>query len=277
MKNNNKSSLKEFEILTGEEEKRFFNWIIIGDIFFLVATLILMFVAENIFHMNILGWKQYWILFFGNVIMFSYLLLSLKKNFKVWLLKYFLAIYSPLLAGGWIYFSNPTYIKMLFILSVMAPAMIGSIFYSSQILLIASFTTAIMLGFLFFHFLRIGSYLQFYEIYLIYMFLLMSTILYFALIERTKVFLKELLKTRSELEESKAVLEIKVKARTKELEELTQTLDQKVSQRTKELEENGKILQNRVNELERLHKLTIGRELKMLELKKEIKILKEKN
>ncbi len=73
------------------------------------------------------------------------------------------------------------------------------------------------------------------------------------------------------------MLEIKVKARTEELEELTKTLDKRVDQRTKELGESEKILQNRVNELEKLHKLTIGRELKMLELKKEIKILKEKN
>ncbi len=277
MKNNKKQPLEEFDVLTREEEKRFFNWLLIGDVFFLAATLILMFVAENIFHMNILSWKEYWILFFGNVIMFSYLILSLKKNFKVWLLKYFLAIYVPLLGGGWIYFSNPAYIKMLFILPVMAPAMIGSVFYSSQVLLIASFTTAIMFGFLFFHFLRIGFPLQLYETYLMYIFLGMGTILYFTLIERTKIFLKALLKTKSELQVAKTVLEIKVKARTEELEELTKTLDKRVDQRTKELGESEKILQNRVNELESLHKLTIGRELKMLELKKEIKILKEKN
>jgi hypothetical protein len=276
MKKNTKSSLQSFEVLTGEEEKRFFNWILIGNTFFLVATLILMFITKNIFHMDILGWKEYWILFFGNVIMFSYLTLALKKNFKVWLLKYLLAIYGPLLAGGWIYFSNPTYIKMLFILPVMAPAMMGSLFYSFRILLIAFFTTAIMFAFLFFYFSRIGSPLELYEVYLIYMFLLMSVIVYFALIERTKIFLKELIKTRSELQVAKTVLEIKVKARTEELEELTKTLDQKVGQRTKEVEESKKILEKRVDELERLHQLTVGRELKMLELKKDIKILKRK-
>ena len=72
-----------------------------------------------------------------------------------------------------------------------------------------------------------------------------------------------------ELEESKAVLEIKVAARTRELKELTKGLEGNVKERTKEL-------QGRVNELERFHNLTVGRELKMIELKKEIKKLKKK-
>lgn len=74
-------------------------------------------------------------------------------------------------------------------------------------------------------------------------------------------------KTRA-LEEVKAALEIRVKARTKELEELTETLEQKVKERTKELQE-------RIKELERIHKLTVGRELKMIELKEEIARLKK--
>lgn len=71
------------------------------------------------------------------------------------------------------------------------------------------------------------------------------------------------------LEESKATLEIRVRARTRELEELTVSLEQKVKERTKEL-------QDRLEELERIHRLTVGRELKMIELKEEIKKLKEK-
>ena len=71
----------------------------------------------------------------------------------------------------------------------------------------------------------------------------------------------------SELEEAKSILEVKVKARTNELEELAKSLEEKVRERTKEL-------QKRVDELEKFHKLTVGRELKMMELKKEIKKLK---
>ena len=71
-----------------------------------------------------------------------------------------------------------------------------------------------------------------------------------------------------ELEKAKGILEIKVKARTRELEELAQSLAVKVRERTTEL-------QKRISELEKFHRLTIGRELKMIELKREIEGLKE--
>ena len=74
-------------------------------------------------------------------------------------------------------------------------------------------------------------------------------------------------KTKS-LEEAKNTLEVRVKARTKELEELTDTLEQKVEERTRELKK-------RVEELERIHRLTVDRELKMIELKKEIARLRK--
>jgi len=52
-----------------------------------------------------------------------------------------------------------------------------------------------------------------------------------------------------------------------EIKALQENLEKKVKDRTKELQE-------RIDELERFHDLTVGRELKMLELKKEIKRLK---
>lgn len=75
---------------------------------------------------------------------------------------------------------------------------------------------------------------------------------------------------QEKLEEEKASLEIKVKARTKVVEEEKALLDERVKERTKELQE-------RINELEKFHKLTVGRELKMIEFKKEIKKLKKES
>ena len=78
----------------------------------------------------------------------------------------------------------------------------------------------------------------------------------------------QLAKEKEKVEEARAILEIKVQARTKELRELAESLETKVKERTKELQE-------KVEELERFYKLAVGRELKMVELKKEIERLKK--
>jgi HAMP domain-containing protein len=70
------------------------------------------------------------------------------------------------------------------------------------------------------------------------------------------------------MKEQKDVLEIKVRAKTKELRDLAGSLDEEVKEKTKELQE-------RVVELERFHRLTVGRELKMVELKEELEKVKE--
>ena len=78
-----------------------------------------------------------------------------------------------------------------------------------------------------------------------------------------------LLETQDEIETAKSSLEIKVAARTRELEELSKSLEGQVKQRTKELQE-------KMVDLEKFNRLAVGRELKMIELKEEIKELKEK-
>lgn len=80
--------------------------------------------------------------------------------------------------------------------------------------------------------------------------------------------IKNLKESREALEESKNVLEIKVQARTRELRDLAESLEGQVKDRTKELRE-------KVGELERFNKLAVGRELKMVELKKEIEKLRK--
>lgn len=79
---------------------------------------------------------------------------------------------------------------------------------------------------------------------------------------------QKLKRAYGELEEAKITLGIRVEARTKELKELTLSLDKQVKERTKELQE-------KINELERFRELAVGRELKMIELKKEIERLEE--
>jgi len=75
-------------------------------------------------------------------------------------------------------------------------------------------------------------------------------------------------KIRIALEKTKSSLEDNVAQRTKELREMTQTLEQQVKDRTKELQE-------KVEESERINRLAVGRELRMIELKEKIKKLEQ--
>jgi len=88
------------------------------------------------------------------------------------------------------------------------------------------------------------------------------------LVEYQERLEKEVKERTRKLEETKDVLEIKVAARTRELRELAQSLEEQVKSRTKEL-------QKKIEELEKFHRLAVGRELKMVELKKEVEKLKK--
>jgi len=62
-----------------------------------------------------------------------------------------------------------------------------------------------------------------------------------------------------------------------ELKDFNKTLEERVDQRTKELKKSYDEIKKRTEELERFYNLTVGRELKILELKKQIKDLKKQN
>ncbi|OGZ17614.1 MAG: hypothetical protein A2Z78_00470 [Candidatus Nealsonbacteria bacterium RBG_13_36_15] len=88
--------------------------------------------------------------------------------------------------------------------------------------------------------------------------------------------IEELQKVKILLEEARMSLGIRVRARTRELWEERRGLEKKVQERTGELEEERKNLDKRISELEKFHKVAVGRELKMRELKRENKEFKEK-
>ncbi len=91
--------------------------------------------------------------------------------------------------------------------------------------------------------------------------LLMVIIMLSIIYSRFQGSWKTLSKQTKDLKELNDVLDIKVNERTHELEEAKNELEKNVEERTKELNE-------KVEELEKFRKLSIGRELKMIELKK---------
>lgn len=74
-------------------------------------------------------------------------------------------------------------------------------------------------------------------------------------------------KEKQALEETAKVLRIRIQARTKELRRQAKNLEKESAFRTQ-------VLRERVQELERFRKATVGRELVMIKLKKEIQSLK---
>ena len=259
---------KTFQDFQEKEERKLWKWIILADFLFLLSTFVLVYVSEKILKLDILSLFHYWILAAGNIILFTFMYFALIKEFKVWLFKYLLAAYIPLLVGGWIYFTDPQYAKILFAIMPSFLVLFASIFYDIRSILLCAVSTIICFGLLFFHYLSIGASLSLYETYLLYMFLGMFLLMSLGLARRIKTSLSELLEKTKALEESKLVLEVKVKARTKELEELSQGLEKQVEERTKELKK-------RVSDLEIFQRLTVGREVKMVELKKEAEKLKK--
>ena len=84
--------------------------------------------------------------------------------------------------------------------------------------------------------------------------------------ERTK----ELEGAKKQLETVNLDLELNVKKRTAELEKLKTSLEETVAERTQELNQ-------KLSELERINTIMVDRELKMVEMKKELEELKKKS
>jgi len=172
---------------------------------------------------------------------------------------------------------------------------IGFVFYILVIILPASLLPKEKISFLSFFIVFLYSillFLEYFEIlphrtpfgiysglmhknffYLLFQIITLFAILHFVAEEISTLSGKfrknqiELIKAKEETEEVKEALEIRVRARTRQLEELAASFEEEAKEKTKELLE-------KIDELERINKLMIGRELKMIELKEEIARLK---
>ncbi len=83
------------------------------------------------------------------------------------------------------------------------------------------------------------------------------------LAENFNKMVKDLNNIKEKQAEEKDVLEVKVRARTRELNELNKNLEKEIEKRTEEM-------QRKLREFEKMSKLMVGREMKMIELKKNL-------
>ncbi len=80
---------------------------------------------------------------------------------------------------------------------------------------------------------------------------------------RTQNSLQKIYNQRRELEETAAVLEVRIKAKTQELREQAELLREENRLKTE-------ALRSRIDELERFRRMVVGREMKMIELKEKL-------
>ena len=89
------------------------------------------------------------------------------------------------------------------------------------------------------------------------------------IIESFNEMLRKIKRQNETLKETSTILKIRINAKTRALNELSLRLK-------KEVEEKTKTLKEKIEELEKIQKIMIGREYKIAQLKKEIEKLKEK-
>ena len=89
------------------------------------------------------------------------------------------------------------------------------------------------------------------------------------IIESFNEMLQKIKHQNETLKETSTILKIRINAKTRALNELSLRLK-------KEIEEKTKVLKEKIEELEKIQKIMIGREYKIAQLKKEIERLKEK-
>ena len=104
---------------------------------------------------------------------------------------------------------------------------------------------------------------EIFTLYIINAFILFGIVTLLYVFSRYQRTLKELQEANKKLKGSKEILEEKVRERTKELETLSKEQEKIIAERTKETQE-------KLVELEKFQKLAVGRELKMVDLKKEV-------
>lgn len=221
-------------------------------------------ITSSVFDSQIISWSAFFYVFLISLFTSFAILTTLAGKRGVFLGKYLASISLLAITTILILFLSPNYVihgRSLFLGYVLI-FIILSLFRDLKVVLFSGLITVLSYLFLFFNYPHKEIFIPNLDLSLLFL-----TFLMFGLItQNLQNYYLNLLNAQEEAETAKASLEIKVNARTRELRELSESLEEQVKERTKEL-------QGKIEELERFNKLAMGRELKMVELKEEIKRL----
>lgn len=226
-------------------------------------------IVSSALNIQIFNWSQYFCLFIvGFLALFSMLLLLERKK-SVFLGKYLAGTFLTIVVTLIILFL-PTDLGRLIISGYVLLFILVGFFRDLKTVLFTGFAVSICYIFLLFNYSQKEIFHPALDLGILFLSLGIVGVVTKSLQDNFIGLLRaqdEIESAKSSIEESKTVLEIKVKARTRELRELSENLDKQVKERTKKLQEKNK-------ELGKFNELAVGRELKMIELKKEIEELK---
>lgn len=208
-------------------------------------------IISSIFSVQILDWSQYLYLFtVGFFALFSMLLLLERKN-AVFLGKYLAGAFLTIEVTLIILFL-PTDLGRTIISGYILLFIFISLFRNLKAVLFTGLMVCLGYIFLFFNYSQKEIFSPVLDIGILFLSLGIVTVATRSLQNNLVGLLRaqdEIELARSSLEESKTVLEIKVKARTRELEELSKSLEVKVKERTKKLEGSKKALIDMLQDL----------------------------
>jgi len=251
-------SLKKYFLVQKEIENTRFLVVLFSTI--LLFSLVAQFLSSTL-QWQILSWGEFLLIFAIEIFIYLIILTILTSRAFIFLGKY--------LAGLALVFGL-TVAVMFLLPSVGRPIILGYVFILILFIFFRNPRTILSTGAVI-----LLSYLYLYYVYpfkgillpsLDLPFILANVALIGFIAKNLQDHFLSLLDAQEEIETARAVLEIKVEARTRELRELSESLEEQVAERTSSLRE-------KIEELERFNRLTVGRELKMIELKEEIKKL----